>query len=223
MIPQSPKTGNDQQLSGAALQFGVFPAPTRRMRNKRRIESSLQGGIDLLLRAAADQPRVGFDHMMLIDQILVNADVFIRHDLDGIKKTLQPGALHLCGFFGLFAFGEENHAMAAREIGQRFRYPIEYAWRRVLELGDHRSYFLQSASLGQPAGKLHVTLLQRAREAAHAVAMLLNVVTLGLVQDVPRVGPGISEGLHQREKSLQGVFKENIALPERVVRVDEQS
>ena len=223
MIAQSAKTGNDQEFSGAALQFGVFVIPTSGMGDKGGIESSLQSGVDLLLRTAADQPGVRFDHVMFIDEIPVHADGLIRHNLDGVKKSLQSRTFDFGSFFGRFAFGEENHPVAAGEIGKRFRHAVEYAWRSMLELGHHRSHFFEGASLGQSAGKFHVALLERPSEAAYAISMLLNIVPLGLIQDMPCVGAGVTEGLDQREKAFQGVLEKDVALPKSIVRIDEQS
>src|SRR5437879_13276353 len=103
--------------------------------------------------------------------------------------------------------------MAAGEIGKCFWDAIKHARRRMLELRDHRGHLLERAPLREPPGKLHITLLERASEASHAISMLLNIVPLGLVQDMPRVGAGIAEGLAQGNNTLQRVIKANIAFP----------
>jgi len=66
----------------------------------------------------------------------------------------------------------------------------------MLELGDHGSHFLEGASLCEPAGKLHIALLERAREAPHAISMLLNIVAFGFIQDMPRISAGVAEGFN---------------------------
>ena len=111
------------------------------MGNEGRVEAGLQGRVDLLLRVAAHQPGMRLDDVVLIDQVQIHANAFIRDDLDGVKESLKAGTLHLGGLFGGFAFGEENHPVAAGKIGKRFRHAIEHARRSVLEFGDHGSNF----------------------------------------------------------------------------------
>src|SRR5579872_2527809 len=161
--------------------------------------------------------------VVLVDQVQIHTNALIGDDFDGVKESLKPGTLDLGGLLGGFAFGEENHSVAAGEIGQRFRHAIQHARRSVFEFGDHRSNLFQRALLGQTAGELHVALLERTSKTAQPVAVLLNIVPLGFVQDVPRIGPGIAERLNQREKTLQGMLEKDVALPEGVIRVDEQS
>jgi hypothetical protein len=93
----------------------------------------------------------------------------------------------------------------------------------MFEFGNHGSHFLEGASLCQPARKFHVALFERPGEAAYAVSVLLNVVPLGLIQNMPRIGARITERLDQREKTFQGMLKKDVALPKSIVRVDEQS
>src|SRR6266702_2046099 len=75
---------------------------------------------------------------------------------------------------------------------------------------------LAASSAGSP-------LVKRTSEAAYAISMLLNIVPLGLIQDMPCVGAGVTEGLDQREKAFQGVLEKDVALPKSIVRIDEQS
>src|SRR4029077_14950415 len=147
----------------------------------------------------------------------------IRHNLDGIKKALQSGTLDLGGFFRSFPFSEENHPMTAGEISKRFRHAVEDAWRRVLELGHHRSDFRERASLCQPAGEFHIALLEGPSKAAHTISMLLNILALGLIQDMPCVGAGVTERLDQGEEPFQGVLKKDVTLPQGIIRIHEQS
>jgi hypothetical protein len=43
--------------------------------------------------------------------------------------------------------------------------------------------------------------------------MLLNILPLSLIQDVPRISAGVTEGFDQREKPFQGVFEKDVAFP----------
>src|ERR1700722_15032427 len=93
----------------------------------------------------------------------------------------------------------------------------------MLEFGDHGSDFVQGAALRQPPGQFHIALLERPREAAHSISMLLNILALGLVEDVPGVGPGVAEWLDEGEEALQSVLKKDVTLPERIVGINKQS
>jgi hypothetical protein len=53
--------------------------------------------------------------------------------------------------------------------------------------------------------------------------MLLNILALGFVEDVPRIGARVAEGLDQGEESLQRVFEKDVTFPERIVGINEQS
>jgi len=197
MIAQPAKRRDDQQLSRAALQFSAFAIPVCGMGDERGIQAGLQGGINFLLRTAAHQPGVQFDDVMLIDQTLIDGNALLGHDLDGIEESLQSGTLNLGSLFRGFAFGEEDHPVAAGEIGKRFRYSVEYAGRRLLEVGDHVGNFLEGALLRQSPGELQVALPKRTGKAAHAISVLLDILPFGLIQDVPRIGASVTEGLDQ--------------------------
>src|SRR5262249_54450722 len=64
---------------------------------------------------------------------------------------------------------------------------------------------------------------QRTAEAAHAVAILPDILALGFVEDVANVGARESIRLNERDEILDQILEEDIVLPERVVGVDEQS
>ena len=76
-------------------------------------------------------------------------------------------------------------------------------------------------AFGLVPGEFHVGFLERAAEAAHAVAVLADIAALGFVQDVAGVFAGIAEGFEQGEKFLDGLLEVNIVFPERIVGIDQ--
>jgi len=63
--------------------------------NVHSIQTNLHGGIDITARAIADHPALRFYDFVFIDEAGISDGVFLGHDLDCFKKTLQARALHL--------------------------------------------------------------------------------------------------------------------------------
>jgi hypothetical protein len=50
--------------------------------------------------------------------------------------------------------------------------------------------------------------------------VLADISSLGLVQDVADIFPGVTKVLKLGNEVIDGFFKENIIFPERIVRID---
>ena len=224
MIPQSPKTGNDQKFSSAALQFGDSPySKLGAWGTKAALRPACKAG--LISRCALLPTNQAYDLTTWClsikswyTRMLLSATISMES-----KKPCNPERSTLAASSAGSPLVKRIILMAAGKIGKRFRHAIEYARRRVLEFGDHGSHFVEGASLRQPAGQFHIALLERPSEAAHSISVLLNILALGLVQDVPCIGAGVAEGLDQGEEALQGVLKKDVTLPQSIVGIHEQS
>src|SRR4029077_16118023 len=93
--------------------------------------------------------------------------------------------------------------------------------RRALEIDHARVNLRKHFALGQMLRQLYVRFLKRAPEAANSIAILANIFTLGLVENVPHVRARKSAGLHQGNEILDKLLEENIVLPESVLSVDQ--
>jgi hypothetical protein len=144
------------------------------------------------------------------------------HDFDEFEEALKAGALYFGGLFGGLAFGKENQAVTLGQIGQRFRDTIENFWRCAFEFDDALMDQRKRFPLRHLVRKLQVRLFEGAAKAAHAIAVLANILALGLVQNVPNIGAGVAGGLYYANKIFDQLLEENIVFPERVVGVDQQ-
>src|SRR5579885_1289109 len=112
--------------------------------------------------------------------------------------------------------------MPLGEICKRFWSAIQNLRRRALELDHARVNQRQRLSFGQVFRELQVGLFQRPAKTPRAVSILTDVLSFRLVQHMPDVRAREAVRLHQGDEVLDELLEENIVLPERVVRVDEQ-
>src|SRR5712692_2289082 len=222
MLAKLAKAGNDQQLARAAVQLAMLELPGGVVRDEDGVEPRLERRVDVATWAVADHPAVRFHDAVPVDQTFVRRRILLRHDLDGFEEALQARPPDLGGLLGCFPLGEQDQPVAVGEIRQRLRHAVQDVRRSALERGDHVGHLRQSLPLGQVARKLQVGLLERASEAAHAVAVLPDVASLSLVQDVAGVVPGIAERLDQGNEILDRFLEEDVVLPEGVISVDQQ-
>src|SRR5215471_13606609 len=82
--------------------------------------------------------------------------------------------------------------------------------------------FRQRLALGHLIGEFQVGLFERFAEAPHPIAVLANILPLGLVQDVAYVGARVAARLHQGYEVFDKLLEEDVVLPERIVGVDHQ-
>jgi len=192
------------------------------VRNVDGVEADLQRGIDVRTRAVADHPAVRLHDFVFADEAGVGDRVLFVDDFNRFKKSLQAGALHFGRLFGRFALGEKNQAVALGEISKRFRDAIENFWRGAFEVHDAIVNLRQLFPLCLMLGQLHVGFFERTTEAAHAVAILPDIFSLGFVEDVANVRACESVRLNECDEIFDEILEEDVVLPERVVGVNEQ-
>ncbi len=212
----------DDEFAGAGHDWFVFHVPGVLVGNVDGVEADFHGGVDVAARAVADHPALALDDFMFVDEARVGDGVFFGNDFDGFEKALQAGALHFCGLFGGFAFGEENQAVTFGKVGESFRDAIENLWRSAFEFDDAGVDFREGFAFGHLVGKFQVRFFEGAAEAAHSVAVLTDIFAFGFVEDVANVGAGVAAGFDQSDEIFDELFKEDVIFPEGVVGVDHQ-
>ncbi len=220
--PELAEGGEDDEFAGAGHDRFVFHVPGVLMRDVDGVEADFHGGIDVAARAVADHPALAFYDFVFVDQAGISDSVFFRDDFDGFEETLQAGALHLCGLFGGFAFGEKNQAVTFGEVGEGFRNAIENLRRSAFEFNNTGVDFSESFALDHLVGEFQVGFFERFAEAADAVTILADILAFGFVEDVANVSTGIAAGFDKGDEVFDELFEENIVLPQGVVGVDHQ-
>jgi len=69
--------------------------------------------------------------------------------------------------------------VSRRKIGQRLRHAIENFWRRAFQFHHAHVNLRQRFPLGHLVGQLQVGFFEGTAEAAHAIAILADVLALG--------------------------------------------
>src|SRR5713226_3949968 len=70
--------------------------------------------------------------------------------------------------------------------------------------------------------QLYIGFFERAPEAAHAIAVLPDILAFRFIEDVANVSAGIAIRLDDADEILDQLLEKNIVFPERVVRVNQQ-
>ena len=200
----------------------MFHVPGVLVGNVDGVETDFHGGIDVAAWAVADHPALALDDFVFVDQAGVGDGVFFWDDFDGVEKTLQPEALHVCGLFGGFTFGEKNQAVTLSKVGESFRDAIKNLWRSTFKFDDAGVNFRQSFALGRLVGEFEISFFEGAAEAAYAVAVLADILAFGFVEDVTDVGASVAAGFDEGDEIFDEFFEEDIVLPQSVVGVDHQ-
>jgi len=216
------EAGEDDEFAGAAHDGFVFHVPSVLVRDVNGVEADLEGGIDVAAWAVADHPALRLHNFMFADEAGVRDGVFFRDDFNGLKEPLETRALHFCGLFGGFAFGEKNQAVALGEISERFGNAIQNLGRSAFQVHDAHVNFRKLFALGLVFGELHVGFFKRTAEAADAVPELANVFALGFVEDVADVSAGKTVRLDESYEVFDQILEEDVVLPERIVGVNEE-
>ena len=94
--------------------------------------------------------------------------------------------------------------------------------RRALQLDDAAVNLRENLAAGHLVGQFQVSFFEGAPEAAHAVAVLPNVLAFGFVEDVPNVGPRIAVRLDDADEVFNQLLVEDVVFPECIVCVDQQ-
>src|SRR5882672_2375960 len=222
MAPKLAKGRQDHELSRPRHHRFVLQGPGVLMRNVYGIQADLHGRIDVASRAIADHPAVSFHNLVLVDQAAVRLRILLRHDLDGFKKSLQAGTFDFCGLFRGLALGEKNEPVPLGEIRKSFRNAVKYFRRRALELDDAAVNLRQCFALRHLLGELDISFFEGAAEAAHAIAVLPDILAFRFIQDVANIGAGIPAGFNDADEILDQLFKKYVVFPERVVRINQQ-
>lgn len=221
MSSEITKTRNENQFSRAAFELSVLKNPGGVMRNKNRIQASLQRRIDVAPRAISNHPAIRFDDFELLNDALVRGKILFRHNFDGFKIARQPGTFHLGGLRGSLALAQQDQPMAPAQIGEGFRDAIENVRWSALEVHGHFLDFLNNFLAGCAAGELQIGVLQGTAKGANPIAVLENIAALGFIEDVSAVFGRVTEVPEAGEKAADGLLEENIIFPERVVSVDQ--
>src|SRR6266403_4913 len=222
MAAKIAKDRQDHELSRSWYHRFVLQGPGVLMRDVHRIQPDLHGRVDVAARAVADHPAVSFHNLVLVNQAAVRLRIFLRHDLDGFKKSLQAGTLDFCGLLRGFALGEKNEPVPLGEIGESFRHAVQYFRRGALQINDAAMNQRQRLALRHLLGELDVRLFEGAAEAAHAIAVLADILALGFVQNVANIGARVPAGFHDADEILDQLLKKYVVFPERVVRINQQ-
>ena len=212
----------DHELSRPRHDGFVLQGPGVLMRDVHGIQPDFHGRIDVAARAIADHPAVRFHNLVLVNQAAVRLRILLRHDLDGLKKSLQAGTLDFGGLLRGFALGEENEPVPLGEIGKSFRNAVKYFRRRALQFNDAAVNQRQRFALCHLLGELDISFFEGPAEAAHAIAVLANVLAFRFVQNVANIGARISAGFNDADEILDQLFEKYVVLPERVVSINQQ-
>src|SRR5690348_7774062 len=215
------EAGEEDEFAGAAFELLVLKHPGGMVRNEDGVESGLKSGINVAARAVAHHPAVGFHNFELRDDAFVGLRIFFGDNFYGVEVSGEAGAFNLGGLRGGFAFAQKDEAMAFAQIGKSFGDAFENARRHGVELFGHFVDFLDDFLAGHAAGEFEISVFKRAAEAAHAVAMLLDIAALRFVQNVAAVFGRVAQMRKAVEETADGLLEENIIFPERVIGIDE--
>ncbi len=77
-------------------------------------------------------------------------------------------------------------------------------------------------ALGHLIRQLQIGLFKGAAKAAHAIAVLADILAFRFVQDVPDVGARVAVRLDDADEVFNQLFVEDVVFPECIVCVDQQ-
>ena len=97
----------------AALQH-----PGVAVRDEDGMQTGLERGIDVGLRAVADHPGEVGRQGVFLDETAVGVSMLFGDDVDGGEMLLQSGALELACLLGDVALGYQKKMVALSEVGQ---------------------------------------------------------------------------------------------------------
>ena len=196
----------------------MFQFPRGMMWNKNRVQSRFQGRINIASRTISHHPSVRFHDAVLVHKSRVSFRIFFRHNFNRREKSLQAR---------FFYFGRLLRRVPRKESTGAYlqgsqAYPAHHpqvaaafvpARRRARE-------FVDRFPLRHLSGQLAVRILQRTTKTFRSVSVLANINSLSLIQNSSRIIARIPQRLGQRKKILNRLFKEDVVLPERVVRIN---
>ena len=98
----------------------VLEDPCEVVGDKDGVESSGEGGVDIGARAVADHPSEAGFAAVVAGEREVGFVVLLGQDFDGGEVGGQSRAAKFIGLFVGIAFGDEDEAVACREVGEGF-------------------------------------------------------------------------------------------------------
>src|SRR6267378_2351543 len=212
----------DHQFSGARHHWFVLQSPGMLVRDIYGVEADLHRRIDVAARAVADHPAVGLHDFVLVNQSTIRLGIFFRNDFDELEKSLQAGPLYLGGLFRGLALRKQNQPVPLREISQRLRHAVQNLRRGALQIDDAAMNHRQRLALRHLIHEFYIRLFQRAPKAAHAVAVLPDVLAFRLIEDVANVRARIAVRFNDADEVLDQFLEEYVVFPQRVVRINQQ-
>ena len=201
----------------------AFECPGKVVGNEDGIQSGREGRVDVRFGAVADHPcSAGFAAVMR-GEAAVGGMVLFGENFNGTEMSGKAGAAKLVGLLGVISLGDQNETVARGKVGQGFGDvgkefdlligdrlreaddAIVFVWRdgavgELLEAGDERvTKTVESVAASGDGGVFDM------------VETLANL--LGAVDTVIKVG----------DEGGDGPLKVDIVLPQRVVRINQQS
>ena len=114
MTAQFAKSRQDHQFPRACHHRFVLQLPGMLMRYVYRVQANLHRWIDVAARAVSNHPSQRLNDLVFLHQVSVSLMIFLRHNLDKFKESLQPGALDFRRLLRGLAFGKENQPVPLR-------------------------------------------------------------------------------------------------------------
>src|SRR5579862_1786258 len=108
------------------------------------------------------------------------------------------------------------------KVGERLRNTLEDVRRSGLQFHRHPFDLLYDFAPSGIPSQLQICIFKRTPEAAHSVTMLADIAAFSLIEDVANVFARIAKMFELGDEVLDGLLKENIVFPERVIRVNQQ-
>ena len=81
------------------------------VRDEYRIQTGLQGGVDVAARTVPHHPSVRLYDVVLVYQPRVGRGILLHDDFNGSEESLETGLFHLRGLFRGMALGEQDEAV----------------------------------------------------------------------------------------------------------------
>jgi hypothetical protein len=186
------------------------------------VETGSERGIDVGARTVADHPGNGRLAGVVRRQGEVGLGVLFREDFDRGEVGCQAGAMQLVVLFFGVALGDQDDAMAGREVGEGFG---DFGQEFDLLIGDGLGEADDAIVLLGGDGLIGELLEagdERLAEAVETVALGLNGGVFDAVKVAANLFGGVNAVIEVGDERRDRPLEVDVVLPQGVVGVDEE-
>lgn len=208
--------------SGRMIDIFSFERPGEVVRNEDGVESCGEGGVDVRFGAVANHPCSACLAAVMRGEAAIGSIVLFGKYLDRAEIGGETGATELVGLLGRISLSDENEAVAAGEIGQRFgnvRKKFDLLIGDGLGKADDASVFIRCNGAVR---KLFEAGDERVAKAVEAVAASGDGRPFDAVEAFTNLLGVVDSVVEIRDERGDGLLKVDIVFPKGVICIDKQ-